>query len=178
VQSIQTFQPGVTLPVADIGIDRVIKAVQLAHRYPQARIIYSGGSANLVGSDAREADYAFQTFNSLGIPPDRVTIERNSRNTVENAVYSKVLADPKPGERWLLVTSAYHMPRSIGIFRKVGFPVIPVPVGWRTVGLGDRFRFSTFFFGIAQLNLAAHEWIGLLAYWIAGKTTKLFPGPD
>lgn len=96
--------------VADIGIDRVIKAVELARRYPQARIIHSSGSANLVGSDAREADYGLQTFSNLGISPDRITIERNSRNTVENAVYSKALANPKPRERWLLVTSAYHMP--------------------------------------------------------------------
>lgn len=158
------------------GIDRVITAVKMARRYPRARIIYSGGTANLVLDNAREADYAKSLFTDLGIEESRVTVERDSRNTHENAIYSRALADPKPGEKWLLVTSAFHMPRSMGLFRKAGFPVEPVPADWRTSG---KVELSPVEFpkGILQVYAACHEWAGLVAYWITGKIDSVFPGP-
>ena len=91
--------------------DRIIAAVALAYRYPNARVVFSGGSGNLVSNDAREADFAGAIFESLGISKSRLIMERHSRNTVENAEFSKALVAPKQGERWLLVTSAFHMPR-------------------------------------------------------------------
>ena len=121
---------------------RLIEAAVLAHRYPNARIIFSGGSANLISADAREADYAAAMFESLGVSRERLTMERRSRNTQENAEFSKVIAAPKSGERWLLVTSAYHMPRSVGLFRKAGFAVEPYPVDWRTGKPADILAFS------------------------------------
>ena len=109
----------------------------LARQYPNARIVFSGGNANLVSDDtAKEADYALAVFESLGIARERLTTERRSRNTQENAEFSKAIANPKDGERWLLVTSAYHMPRSVGLFRKAGFAVEPYPVDWRVDGPG------------------------------------------
>src|SRR5438874_9744822 len=108
------------------SVDRVIAAATLGHRYPNARLVFSGGNANLVSSDAaKEADFAMPVFESLGVPKDRLIMERRSRNTYENAEFSKALVSPKRGERWLLVTSAFHMPRSVGIFRKAGFEVEP-----------------------------------------------------
>ena len=71
---------------------------------------------------------------ALGVAHDRITAEEQSRNTIENAVFSRLLADPKPGERWLLVTSAFHMPRAIAAFRAAGFPIEAYPVDWRTRG--------------------------------------------
>src|SRR4051812_42357760 len=125
------------VPVFRGGSDRLLATAALAHRYPQARIIYSGGNANLLAGDAaKEADIAATVFESLGITKQRLTIERLSRNTEENATLSKSLANPKPGERWLLVTSAYHMPRSVGLFRRAGFAVESYPVDWHTTG-GD-----------------------------------------
>ena len=103
--------------VVSSSADRIIAAAALAHRYPNARVVYSGGSANLVSNDAKEADYADRLFQGLGISRTRLLMERQSRNTQENAELSKVLAAPKPGERWLLVTTAYHMPRAVGLFR-------------------------------------------------------------
>jgi uncharacterized SAM-binding protein YcdF (DUF218 family) len=158
--------------------DRVVEAAALAREYPKARIIYSGGSANLVDADAREADYATAIFERLGVAKDRLTMERRSRNTSENAEFSKQLAAPKSGERWLLVTSAFHMPRSIGIFRKVGFPVEPYPVDWRTGGSGDLLEFSPFVLdGLERTEIAVREYLGLVAYRISGRTSELFPGP-
>jgi uncharacterized SAM-binding protein YcdF (DUF218 family) len=160
------------------GGDRLIATAALAHRYPQARIVYSGGSANLVADDtAKEADVAVSVFESLGIPQQRLTVERLSRNTEENAAFSKALASPKPGERWLLVTSAYHMPRSVGVFRRAGFVIEPYPVDWHTAG-GDVLALSTFVSdGLQRTDIAVREWIGLAAYRISGKTSELLPGP-
>jgi uncharacterized SAM-binding protein YcdF (DUF218 family) len=97
----------------EIGIneaaERVVAVPALAKRYPAARIIYSGGDAGLFVHHESEADVVTDLFESLGVPASRLTLEDRSRNTVENAVYSKALAQPKPGERWLLVTSALHM---------------------------------------------------------------------
>jgi uncharacterized SAM-binding protein YcdF (DUF218 family) len=106
-------------------------------------------------------------------------MERRSRNTYENAEFSKVLVSPKSGERWLLVTSAHHMPRSVGIFRKVGFEVEPYPVDWRTGRRGDLLKFSDHFAErLALVDTAAREWMGLVAYWITGKTSEFFPSPN
>ncbi len=161
------------------SVDRVIAAATLAHRYPNARLVFTGGNANLVASDAaKEADFAMPVFESFGLSKDRLIMERRSRNTYENAEFSKVLVSPKSGERWLLVTSAYHMPRSVGIFRKVGFEVEPYPVDWRMGGRDDLLTFSNHFVErLSLVDIAAREWMGLLAYWITGKTSALFPGP-
>ncbi|WP_089025347.1 YdcF family protein [Bradyrhizobium mercantei] len=162
-------------PVVRSAADRVIAAAALARRYPNARLVFTGGSANLISNDAREADYAAEMFESLGIPKSRLTIERRSRNTVENAEFSKALVDPKPGERWLLVTSAYHMPRSVGLFRKAGFNVEAYPVDWR---VGDVFSPVTLAIeGLSRTDLGTREWIGLVAYHLACKTDDLLPGP-
>src|ERR1700691_979470 len=157
---------------------RLIEAAALAHHYPNARVIFSGGSANLISADAREADYAAAIFESLGVSRERLTMERRSRNTQESAEFSKAIAAPKNGERWLLVTSAYHMPRSVGLFRKAGFAVEPYPVGWRVGGFADLFKVSIFAIeGLDCTDTGIREWMGLVAYWITGRTSEFFPGP-
>ena len=159
--------------------DRIFATAALAHRYPNARVVFTGGSANLISADAKEADYASGVFESLGISRQRLTMERLSRNTQENAEFSKALVAPKSGERWLLVTSAYHMPRSVGLFRKAGFAVEPYPVDWRVGGRADLLKFSAFAVdGLARVDSGVREWIGLAAYRISGKTGEFFPGPD
>ena len=164
--------------VVKVAADRIIAAAALAHRYPKARIIFSGGSANLISDEVREADYASALFESLGISKQRLTMERASRNTFENAEFSKAIAAPKSGERWLLVTSAYHMPRSVGLFRKAGFAVEPYPVDWRVGGRTDLVSFQIFSVdGLANVDTGVREWIGLVAYGMTGKTSEFFPGP-
>lgn len=166
------------VPVTKNAADRLIAAATLARNYPNARIVYSGGSGNLISNDAKEADYAAEIFERLGIPRARLIMERRSRNTYENAAFTKEMVAPKPGERWLLVTSAYHMPRSVGLFRKVGFAVEPYPVDWRVGGPSDMFSFTPVASeGLGRTDLALREWIGLLAYWLTGKTSEFFPGP-
>ena len=125
-----------------------------------------------------EAEYALAMFESFGIARERLVAEDKSHNTVENARFSKALADPKPGERWLLVTSAYHMPRAIGIFRQAGFPVEAYPVDWRTRGAIDLMMpFDSLTGGLRRTDTAVREWVGLFAYWITGQSAALFPAP-
>ena len=162
------------VPVPVRGIDRLIVAAKLAREYPRARVIYSSGSPNLIDDTAREADYALDLFAALGISQQRITVERNSRNTLENAEFSKAIAAPRHGERWLLVTSAAHTPRAIGLFRRAGFLIEPVPADWRTEGKVILSSVS-FDVGIQRVMVASREWIGLTAYWIMGKTSELFP---
>jgi len=158
--------------------DRVIVAAALALRYPNARVVFSGGSAHLISNDAREADFASAVFESLGVAKSRLIMERRSRNTVENAEFSKALVAPKGGERWLLVTSAFHMPRSVGLFRKAGFAVEPYPVDWRVGGRDDLLSFSNIATdGLVRTDLAVREWMGLIAYRATGKIDDLLPGP-
>ena len=94
----------------------------------------------------------------------RIELEGKSRNTAENATFSKALANPKPGERWLLVTSAHHMPRSVGCFRRAGFAVEAYPVDWRTRGAAD---LATPFGGLAA-RPCAHRRRGPRVGWAAG----------
>ena len=159
--------------------ERVTALAELARRYPKARIVFSGGSGALLYDEGTEAEFVLRLFESFGIPASRVMLEDRSRNTVENAVFSKELLSPKPGERWLLVTSAYHLPRAIGAFRKVGFAVEPYPVDWRTRGNEDAWRpFPTLGDGLRRTDTAVREWVGLAAYWLTGRSSELFPGPD
>ena len=115
--------------------ERITAAAELARRYPNARIIFSGGSVRSLFDNAPPRPPSrSKELEALGVAHDRITAEEQSRNTIENAVFSRLIAQPKPGERWLLVTSAFHMPRAIAAFRAAGFPVEAYPVDWRTRG--------------------------------------------
>jgi uncharacterized SAM-binding protein YcdF (DUF218 family) len=163
--------------VLNHSADRIVAAVELARQYPNARIAFSGGSANLISGEAKEADYALSVFEQLGVARERLTLERLSRNTFENAEFVKAIVKPKQGERWLLVTSAFHMPRSIGLFRKAGFPVEAYPVDWRA-SRSSMFSFSpSAVDGLELTQVAMREWIGLMAYWATGKIEHFFPRP-
>lgn len=158
--------------------ERLTAPIVLRRKYPNARIIFTGGSAALRGGDYSEAQAVQRFWRDVGLDTGDILYEARSRNTHENALYTRELAQPKPGERWLLITSAMHMPRSVGIFRQVGFPVIAYPVDFRTKGNMWRLimpRFATKALGL--VDFAAHEWAGLVAYRLTGKTDALFPAP-
>lgn len=150
----------------------------LAQQYPKARIIISGGTDPSVPGPS-EAAIVKRYFVSFGIAADRILIEERSQTTAENARFTAEMVHPGPGTRWLLVTSAYHIPRAIGAFRKAGFNVVACPSGWRTRGWGDFWQpASTATENLRRVDAAAHEWIGLLAYRLSGYSAEWFPGPD
>jgi uncharacterized SAM-binding protein YcdF (DUF218 family) len=157
--------------------ERVTALVALAHRYPDARLVYSSGNADFLRKPGgSEAGMMRDFLSDEGVTDDgRVILEDRSRTTWENVVFSQALLHPKQSERWLLVTSAWHMPRAVGIFRRRGWPVIPYPVDYRTVGGIDFGNFSLIS-RMDELDVALKEWIGLVAYYAMGRTASLFPG--
>jgi len=158
---------------------RIVAMLDLARRFPQAKIVFSGGNANLMTPGAPEAEFAGRLLREFGVDARRVTLESRSRTTDENARFSSDLLAPKAGERWLLVTSAFHMPRAVGAFRAAGFAVEAYPVDWRTRGWADAvWPFRRLSLGLARSDAAVHEWIGLVAYWLTGRSSSLLPGPQ
>jgi uncharacterized SAM-binding protein YcdF (DUF218 family) len=159
--------------------ERVVEAALLAKRYPDARVVFSGGNGWVLGGPTSEADTARKLLIDLGVDPARITVEDRSRNTDENARFSAALLHPEPAQRWLLVTSAFHMPRSMGLFEKAGFNVTAYPVAYRTVdplmpGMSwDIYPSRT----LRVFEIAMREWIGLAAYRLSGRIDHLFPGP-
>jgi uncharacterized SAM-binding protein YcdF (DUF218 family) len=163
-------------PTLNAAANRLTSFVILSKQYPNARLVFTGGSGDLVQGLATEAPFARTLLTALGLPPDRVIFEDKSRTTWENAVEVNRLVQPKPGETWVLLTSAAHMPRSVGVFRAAGWQVLPWPVGYRSrdtisgwaPSLGEK---------LSVLDNAAHEWLGLLAYRLQGHSSALFPAP-
>lgn len=156
---------------------RITIIPKLARDYPNARIVYSGGDATLRADGLPEGNFLYPLLERFGVPRERVALELRSRNTEENAVYTQELVKPKPGERWLLITSAQHMPRAVGSFRQAGFPVEAYPVSWHTRRRVSLWPGMVFGGGLARLDFSVHEWIGLLTYWLTGRTGELLPGP-
>jgi len=159
--------------------ERITAIAELAQRYPQVRIVFTGGSGRLVyGGATTEAELAARLFASFAIARERITLEDKSRDTLENARFTRELVNPKPDERWLLVTSAHHMPRSIGLFRASGFSIEAFPVDYRTRGAVDLLRpFSPLSDGLRRSDTAMREWVALVAYRLTGRITELFPAP-
>ena len=152
---------------------RVTEVVRLAHLYPAARIVLSGGLGTVLHVPITEAVATERLLVVLGVAPSRLVIEDRSRTTHENAVFSKRLVDPQPRQVWILVTSAYHMPRAVGCFRRIGWPVVADPVDFEATNNFD----VSFAHGLGALGKAEHEWLGLVGYYVAGWTSALLPGP-
>jgi uncharacterized SAM-binding protein YcdF (DUF218 family) len=158
--------------------ERMTAIAELARRFPDARIVFTGGSGRIIYDGIPESDLAARLFASFGIAKERIIMEDKARDTDENARFTRELVQPKPGERWLLVTSAHHMPRSVGVFRAAGFPVEAFPVDYRTRGAIDLLRpFATLGDGLRRSDTAMREWVGLVMYRLAGRSEELFPGP-
>jgi uncharacterized SAM-binding protein YcdF (DUF218 family) len=153
-------------PQLDSMGDRLTTFLRLAARYPEARLIHTG--------HPREAQVARAVIVGSGIAPSRVVFDVEARNTCGSARTTQALAEPRAGEQWLLVTSAFHLPRAVACFRAAGWDIVPYPTDFRRgpspwhFGLVDN---------LADLDLAAHEWLGLVYYRLRGYTHELFPAP-
>jgi uncharacterized SAM-binding protein YcdF (DUF218 family) len=164
------------LPAVNDAAERVIEAAALARRFPEARIVLSGGEG-LRDIGWNEAEPTRDILVSLGVPVERIVLEIRSRNTIENAEDSFAVVHPREGEVWLLVTSAMHMPRAVGCFRHVGWRVVPFPVDYRTAP-GVMSRDYMLDDRLTILDLAVKEWVGLVAYRALGRIDTIFPGPE
>ncbi len=150
--------------------DRMIEAARLAQDYPALPVIFSGGKAEFFESAApTEAELARRFFEGFKITPPRLMLEDRSRNTLENAVLTAKLLQPKPDQHWVLVTSASHMLRAKALFEAQGFRIVARPGDFRTSGPGDRWQiFAKPSDGLRRLDLAAKEWAGLWVSWLRG----------
>lgn len=165
-------------PATNEAGERFTVAVALARQFPNAVLLVSNGGGHRIDHDDPFGYAEYRLLEGLGVARQRIIYERASSNTYENAVMGYDMVKPKAGELWLLVTSAKHMPRAVGSFRKAGFDVLPWPVDYWTPGPDSRLGF----FGRASVGLkfsdaAAKEWLGLLFYYFAGRTDALFPKP-
>ena len=154
---------------------RYVILSDLMRRYPKARVIFTGGSGSLFSEGTSESDVAREIMERLGLDISRVTFETQSRNTWDNAVNTEMLARPTSMETWILLAPAIQMPRAIGVFRKIGWDVIPWPTDygpsralWISQNTAERLRW---------VDVGEHEWLGLVAYWLTSRSSTLFPGP-
>jgi uncharacterized SAM-binding protein YcdF (DUF218 family) len=156
--------------------DRFVEGLKLAQAHPAAKIVVSGGDGSFSGKYDGDAETSIAFFSTFGIAPERIIRETRSRTTFENADNTRALLESTGLSDCALVTSAFHMPRSVGLFRKLGIPITPWPVDYRTSGqltLGPDFSQPSL---NAQLTTTAmREWIGLIAYYISARTHVLFP---
>ena len=159
------------VPATNGGEMRVIAGFEAARRYPGAKLVFSGGSGAVGGAAWSEAETARYIFAQMGLDPARLILEPRSRNTYENILFTKALVKPKPGEVWLLATSAIHMPRAMGIAKKLGWPMLPWPTDYMTAPHGGAADFSIAG-NLGATDYAMHEWIGGLAYRLAGKSSE------
>ncbi len=156
--------------------DRFVETAVLAKRYPGVPVVVTGGSGSMMMEGEGDADTAPRLLTALGVDAERLLLENRSRNTDENALFTRDLVDPQPGQTWLLITSAFHMPRSVLLFRKAGFDVTPWPADYRTAGtetLG--FAQSNAITNLHVTTIAIRERIGLVAYRLTGRTDRLLP---
>ena len=160
------------------SIARVLAGVALARHHPDAKLALVGGEGEFFPVGFAEARATQGFVLDEGIAATRIIIEERSRSTRENALFAKDLIQPAPGQNWILVTSAFHMPRAVASFRAVNWPVVPYPVDFKVdPRTGLRANFSLLD-GLSTSTVAGKEWAGLVGYRLLGWTKELFPGPS
>lgn len=168
-----TWSYRVGLPGLNKHAERMTETVALAHRYPNARIVFTGGNHTKIS----ESDVARLFFSGQGLDMSRITFEERSHSTHDNAVLTKELVKPKPGEIWLLVTSANHMPRAIGSFREAGWNIVPCPVDFNDIRYFRPSPSIRMGYNLKRLNEATREWVALAVYYLRGWTDAFVPAP-
>jgi uncharacterized SAM-binding protein YcdF (DUF218 family) len=152
--------------------DRYTAALALARQFPQAQLLFTGGSGalrDLAGGGSVEAEMAGAFFLDQGVASGRLLLEGKSRNTAKNARLSRDLAAPGPGDVWVLVTSASHMPRAMRSFGAAGWTdLVAYPVDYRTGSFRDGIGWDLVGH-LEILNAAIRAQVGQLAYRLTGR---------
>ncbi len=161
-----------------LGGGKNVEFVDLARRYPKAKLVFAGGKPPLQYGVLHKADAAPNGSLWMGIDTNRITFEPESRNTFEDVVNAKAIVHPTPAETWILVTAAFHMPRSVGLFQAQGWQVVPDPVDYPNSPVCDGAVSNLDFAeNYNLLSVALKEWIGMLANRLLGHSESFFPGP-
>ena len=162
-------------PEVGEAAERLLAFMSMARRFPDCKLVFTGGSGSMRDQGLTGADCVKLLFKQQGLDSSRLIVERESRNTAENVILTQKMVKPKEDENWVLITTAWHMPRAMGIFQKAGWSVIPWPVDhWSQTGRLARIQWDP----VGHLNdlkIVTKEWVGLLAYYVTGKTSAVFP---
>jgi uncharacterized SAM-binding protein YcdF (DUF218 family) len=165
-------------PQLNSAAGRYTTALRLAARYPDARLVFTGGPfKDPRTGELGQTGVGREILTSVGLDPSRLTFEEGSRDTCDNAFNAMALVKPSKGDRWVVVTSASHMPRTVACFRSAGWDVIPQPADHHSATSGldvGNFKISD---NLAMLDVALHEWVGLAYYRLSGRTREIFPAP-
>ena len=157
-------------PHFNAGAERIMTIPVLRQRYPDTPILFTGGSGSAREQQYKESEVVKHWLNSIGLST-QLYFEGRSRNTFENALYAEDVFDKTEG-RYLLVTSAYHMPRSFAVFSAQGWKIQPYAVDYRV----DKISASrSLWVNLRELSVAVHEWLGLAVYRLTDRTDTLFP---
>ena len=155
--------------------ERFTAALQWHQKFPDKPLVFSGFSGRLVPKGASEADIVQQLLDDLTIDQTHILFENESRNTYDNALNCYNLMAPTPGSHWILITSASHMPRAIGSFRAAGWSgILGYPVDYQTPETGYS-RYWDIGYGTSLIKEALREYVGLLVYWLSGRSTDFLP---
>jgi len=153
--------------------ERLIESITLINKYRYAKVIFSGGSGYINDPEMDHARIAKQFFIKMGINTNKIFFENQSRNTYENILFSKKIAKPKNEENWIVITSAFHMNRAIFIGEKIDWILKPYAVDF-TQSKKLRFKPSLKILNnLNQIQKGSHEWIGLIAYYLMGRTSRI-----
>ena len=152
--------------------NRFIHAIELYKAGKIRKILVTGGSAALVGEKRNDSEMVRQFLVKSGIPPLDILVEARSRNTHENAVLSaELLAETMPGARCLLITSAFHMRRAAGCFRKEGIQATPFATDLSEDAI-DTWTPDAVIVpkarGFEQWGMLVKEWVGMAVYKARG----------
>ena len=154
--------------------ERLVESVMIIKKFDKAKVIFSGGSGIINRPDLGHSQVAKSFYKKIGIEINQIIFEDQSRNTYENIIYSKKIANPKINENWLLITSASHMKRALLIADKHNWKLIPYAVDFKNI---KNFKFIPNLKLLKNLNTfqqGSHEWLGLISYYLMGRTTKVF----
>lgn len=157
------------------SVERLTEFMRLGRAHPNAQLVFTGGVGSMLGGGPSEAHIAKRFFTEQGFAVSRVQFEDTARNTAESAILTFEKLKPKAKERWILITSAVHMPRAVGLFRRAGWDVTAHPVDYNTLPGHFGLNWPP---SLGAINMAVHEWGGLAVSWMRGDTYKPFPGPQ
>jgi len=166
----------------NLAAGRMLSFIKLARANPHLKLAFTGGGYKIPFYGNRlsltEAALTKQGLEALGFDTMSMVFEDKSRNTIENASFLKDLVKPKPGEKWLLLTSAFHMPRSVGLFEKAGWTVVPYPVDYHTPGHYEMWFFVGLREGLLAFSHGIREWVSMTQNYLYGRSNSLYPGPQ
>ena len=156
------------------SVERLTESIQLMKKYPNAKVFFAGGSGSIDFPYLNHSDVAKKFYESLDVNTKKIFFDKKSRNTYENIVFAKKKFNPTINDKWILITSAFHLKRATSVGEKLGWELIPYATDYK---LPKKFEWKlsfNFFNNLEYLQHSGHEWVGIIAYYLMGRSSKIF----